>query len=218
MTGKFVLVRHGETEANSAQVLDTRLPGSPLTERGVAQAKSFAAGLTAAPRAVVSSVALRAKQTAGFIADATGVPVVVREGLHEVQLGELEGTVGPAAHRRFMEIYDTWHFGKWDRRIPGGESGKEVLDRFVPVIEELRRRHADFPGDVVVVSHGAAIRLVGAWLTGLPPRFTTNTRLGNSETVELVPRAAGTWTCVRWGRFTPPFDPERLSSVDEPMG
>ena len=40
---KLILVRHGETEGNVAKILDTALPGLPLTERGVAQAKAFGA-------------------------------------------------------------------------------------------------------------------------------------------------------------------------------
>ena len=57
----------------------------------------------------------------------------------------------------------------WTCGCPAGESGDEVLDRYVPVITQLRMRYLDddaWHGDIIVVSHGAAIRLVAATLAG----------------------------------------------------
>ena len=39
MTGRLILVRHGQTEANVAKRLDTALPGAKLTPEGLAQAE-----------------------------------------------------------------------------------------------------------------------------------------------------------------------------------
>ncbi|WP_280389189.1 histidine phosphatase family protein, partial [Nocardia wallacei] len=164
--GKLILVRHGETEGNVAKVLDTRLPGLPLTERGVAQAKSFGASLPVAPRRLFSSPALRARQTAGHIESVTGVPAEVLDGVYEVQVGDLEGANSDAAHRLFQQIYHRWHHGELDVRIPGGESGQDVLDRYLLVLEHLRLTYltpGDLreEGDILLVSHGAAMRLAG---------------------------------------------------------
>ncbi|WP_227978930.1 histidine phosphatase family protein [Nocardia spumae] len=219
--GRLVLVRHGETEGNVAKLLDTRVPGLPLTERGVAQAKSFAARLAEPPVRLYSSVALRARQTAGHIESGIGVPAEVLDGVHEVQVGELEGSNSDAAHHEFQRIYRSWHIGELSTRLPGGESGEEVLGRYLPVLEQLR---ADYlaPGsdsrDVLLVSHGAAMRLVARELTGVAPPFTTNNHLDNTETIELVPTAEGGWTCVRWGRYTPPFGYQVEPAADDPMG
>ncbi|MCX4096602.1 histidine phosphatase family protein [Nocardia sp. alder85J] len=236
MTGKLILVRHGETEGNVAKLLDTRLPGLPLTERGVAQAKSFAAGLPSPPRRLFCSAALRARQTASCIESVTGVPAEVLDDVHEVQVGDLEGEGTDAAHDTFQEIYHAWHLGELDVRVPGGESGQEVLDRYLPVVERLRTTlltpaavDADpMPGDVLLVSHGAAIRLVARAIGGMAPPFTTHNHLDNTETVELLPRYLdgapdGTpefrgWDCVRWGRYTPPFGADVEPAVDDPMG
>lgn len=225
MTGKLILVRHGETEGNVGKILDTRLPGLPLTERGVAQAKTFGSRLTVAPQRLFSSAALRARQTGGYIEEATGVSLAVLENLQEVQLGELEGASTYLAHSTFQSVYHSWHFGDLKARIPGGESGEEVLERYVPALERLRDEYLAEPGsgDVIVVSHGAAMRLVSRELTGVPRRFAANNHLDNTETIELVPTAGG-WECTRWGRYPAPFaDPGALGAVaapvaDDPMG
>ncbi|MFC3963849.1 histidine phosphatase family protein [Nocardia jiangsuensis] len=220
MSARLILVRHGETEGNVAKLLDTRVPGLPLTERGVAQAKTLGATLAAPPRALYCSAALRARQTASYIEEATGVAAQVLDGTYEVQVGEMEGQSSAAAHDLFQDIYHAWHEGELDRRPPGGESGYEVLARFLPVIEQLRRTWftdgAD--GDVLLVIHGAAMRLLARVLTDIRPPFTTNNHLDNTETIELLPRPDRGWELTRWGRFTPPFGPDTEPQQDDPMG
>jgi len=220
MTGTLILVRHGETEGNVAKLLDTRVPGLPLTERGAAQAKTFGASLSTPPKALFCSRALRARQTAGYIEAATGVSAQVLDGLEEVQVGDLEGQNSDAAHGQFQRIYRAWHEGDLSQRISGGESGYDVLARFLPVIEDLRAKYlADgSSGDILLVNHGAAMRLVSRTLSAVAPPFTTNNHLDNTETIELVPRAIGGWECVRWGRFAPPFEYVVAPNPDDPMG
>jgi probable phosphoglycerate mutase len=235
MTGRLILVRHGETEGNVAKMLDTRVPGLPLTERGVAQAKAFATNLAAPPRRLFCSRALRARQTAQHIESVTGVAAEALDGVFEVQVGELEGQSSDAAHELFQRVYRSWHLGELDVRLPGGETGREVLDRYLPVLDQLRLTHlgpdateSDAGGspsaadDILLVSHGAAMRLAGRSLGEVAPPFTTNNHLDNTETIELLPRYAGTeflgWECTRWGRYTPPFGTEIEPAPDDPMG
>ena len=94
--------------------------------------------------------------------------------------------------------------------LPGGETGNEVLDRYVPVLTDLRMRYLDdddWNGDIVVVSHGAAIRLASAVLAGVDGNFALDHHLDNAESVVLTPITDGRWSCVRWGALTPPFYP-----------
>lgn len=219
MTGKLILVRHGETEGNVAKILDTKLPGLPLTERGVAQAKTFGSKLAVPPQRLFSSEALRARQTGGYIEEATGVPLEVLPDLQEVQLGDLEGSNSSAAHVIFQDVYHRWHAGELEERVPGGETGREVLERYVPTLERLRARYLSDPeaGDLILVSHGAAMRLVASELTTVPRLFATNNHLDNTETIELLPVAGG-WECTRWGRYTPPFGQDIEPTGDDPMG
>lgn len=220
MTGKLILVRHGETEGNVAKILDTRLPGLPLTERGATQAKNFGAGLTVPPQRIFCSEALRARQTGGYIEAATGVPLEVLAGLQEVQLGDLEGLNTSDAHQAFQDVYHQWHMGDLGERVPGGETGHEVLERYVPELERLRAEYLEDSdaGDIILVSHGAAMRLVSRELTNVPRLFAANNHLDNTETIELLPIANGEWECTRWGHYTPPFGEDISPTSDDPMG
>jgi probable phosphoglycerate mutase len=112
--------------------------------------------------------------------------------------------------------------------MPGGETGNEVLDRYVPVLTQLRMRYLDddaWHHDIVVVSHGAAIRLVSAVVAGVDGSFALDHHLANAESVVLAPITDGRWSCLQWSTLTPPFYPEpdvhpvedALQSAD-PMG
>jgi probable phosphoglycerate mutase len=207
LSGRLVLVRHGQSHGNVERRLDTRPPGAALTDLGRDQARAFARDLPHRPAMIAHSVALRAAQTAAEIADELGLGTEEFEGIHEVQVGDLEDR---------------------DLRLPGGETARQVLDRYLPVIGQLRMRHLDddaWHGDIVVVSHGAAIRLASAVLAGVDASFALDHHLSNTESVVLVPVTDGRWSCVQWGELTPPFYPEpdvhpvqdALQSAD-PMG
>jgi len=139
------------------------------------------------------------------------LPASEFDGIHEVQVGDLENRNDDEAIRTFESVYRSWHHGDLDVPLPGGETGRQVLDRVVPVLTDLRLRHLDdgrFHGDIVVVSHGAAIRLVSSVLAGVDSSFALDNHLNNTESVVLSPITDGRWSCLRWGTLTPPFYPE----------
>jgi len=209
-TGRLILVRHGETIANIARELDTLPPGAPLSEEGQRQAAKLGLNLADRPlAALVSSTALRAQQTAKPVSESTARELEVVDGLYEIQAGDLEGRSDRDAHIAFMEVYRKWHLGDLSARVPGGESGQDALDRYLPQIEELRIGHlgADGTGDVVVVSHGAVIRLAAAYMGGLDPLFAGRRHLQNTESVVLAPGESGSWRVEQWGDDHPPFAP-----------
>lgn len=228
MTGRLVLVRHGQSQGNVERRLDTRPPGAALTDLGRDQARAFARDLTHRPAMIAHSVALRASQTAQEIADELGLDTHEFEGIHEVQVGDLEDRSDDEAITEFETIYQRWHEGDLDVSLPNGETGNQVLERYLPVLTQLRVRYLDndaWHGDIVVVSHGAAIRLASAVLAGVDGSFALDHHLGNTESVVLTPITDGRWSCVQWGAKTPPFYPEpdvhpvqdALQSAD-PMG
>ncbi|SEH57277.1 probable phosphoglycerate mutase [Mycolicibacterium rutilum] len=231
MSGRLVLVRHGQSLANVERRLDTRPPGAELTDLGRNQARGFASGLGQPPALLAHSVAHRARQTAEEVAGALRLDRLAPlelDGIHEVQVGELENRNDDDAIAEFESVYQRWQEGDLDVAMPNGETGNEVLDRYVPTITQLRMRHLDddaWHGDIVVVSHGAAIRLVSAVLAGVEPSFALDHHLSNAEAVVLAPITDGRWSCVQWGALTPPFYPEpgvrpvedALRSAD-PMG
>ncbi|MGH3635941.1 histidine phosphatase family protein [Mycobacterium sp.] len=233
MSGRLVLLRHGQSYGNVDRRLDTRPPGTELTALGRDQARAFARNGSRQPGLLLHSVAVRAAQTALEISAAIGAEAALsaREvtGIHEVQVGELENRNDDDAVAEFNAIYQRWHQGEWELALPGGESANQVLDRCVPVLTELRMRYLDnddWTSDIIVVSHGAAIRLIAAVLAGVDGSFVVDHHLGNAESVVLAPITDGRWSCVQWGALTPPFRPEpgatpvtdAVESGTDPMG
>ena len=177
---------------------------------------------------LVHSVALRAAQTAAVIGEVWAMSPQELEGIHEVQVGDLEMRNDDEAVDAFNRVYERWHLGDLDVALPGGETGTQVLDRYLPVMADLRMRYLDdddWTDDIVVVSHGAAIRLAAATLAGSTGRFVVEHHIGNAESVVLAPITDDRWSCVHWGQHGPPFmpdphgmpRPEELESAD-PMG
>ena len=199
MSGRLILVRHGQSHGNVDKRLDTRPPGAELTPLGREQARAFARGSEQPPGLLAHSNATRARQTAAEISTTLNMSAHEFEGLHEVQVGDLENR-------------------------NDDETALDVLDRYVPVLTDLRMRHLDdhdWTGDVVVVSHGAAIRLVAKTLAGVESAFALEHHLANTEAVVLAPITDGRWSCVHWGSAAPPFypqDPDAADSAADPMG
>jgi broad specificity phosphatase PhoE len=192
---RLILARHGRTAGNVVRALDSRPPGMPLDDVGRAQAEDLARRLAAQPvAAVYASRATRAQQTAAPVAAAHDLSVVVIDGVQEADCGELEGATDPASHERFQDVYEAWLNEEFDARLPGGESALEVRARFVAAVEAVAG--AD---PVVVVSHGAAIRLgVGALLgEGAETRYVPNAGL------VVLTGTPGRWALEHWDGAEP---------------
>lgn len=223
MSGRLILVRHGQTAANVAKQLDTRPPGAALTDLGEQQARDLADSLSSGgrPALLASSVALRARQTATPVSETVDRGLEVVEGLHEVQAGDLEGRSDEDAHKVFVEVFRHWYKGDLDERIPGGESGRDALGRYLPQIDELRAAHlssAESAGDLVVVSHGAIIRLAVTAMSDVDPAFAVTNHLNNTDAVVLAPLSDGGWRLERWADKYPPFEGPARGGADDPMG
>jgi broad specificity phosphatase PhoE len=148
---RIVVARHGETGYESDLVGDG---GGSLTTLGRKQASSMAGSLGSERVAgIVCSSLSRAVQTAEIAASVLGVPVEVREHLQEFDVGDLRGrpfdrsVVGPPLN--------AWLAGDLSLEVPGGETGEQVADRVLAVLDDVADR---FRGEtVLVVSHGGVI-------------------------------------------------------------
>lgn len=200
----LILVRHGQTHSNAAKIIDTRPPGAELTDVGRAQATNLGAELAEYDlNSINCSIALRAQQTALLLssayAETTGknIPVDIQLGVHEIFAGQLDGLGDPETAATYTRAFRGWLEGDPASRLPGGENYLEVLQRSRPVLEELASRD----GVNVLVSHGAAIRTVARWASGVTADYAFDTYLANGRTVILDPsgRPFGEWGVVSWG-------------------
>ncbi len=147
---RLLLVRHCQASG--------QLPDDPLTTLGFSQAKSLADFLSGRRvDAAVSSAFLRARQTIEPFAESAGLTVRVDPRLNERRLAD-----GPL---------DNWRdvirssFDDRDSRAPGGESGREALERAWACLNELLNGGYNLP---LAVTHGNLMSLV---LNSLDPAF-----------------------------------------------
>jgi broad specificity phosphatase PhoE len=189
---RLILARHGRTASNVGKVLDSRPPGAPLDEVGLAQAAALGQRLAVDPvTAVYASPATRAQQTAAPVAAAHGLPVQVIDGVQEVFCGDLEGRADPESREQFDRTYAAWWQGDLDAHLPGGESAHDLRARYVPAVEAITAGARD---TVVLVSHGAAIRLAAAALLN---ETAETLYVPNTGLVILRPEPAD-WVLEHW--------------------
>ena len=148
---RVFVARHGEAVYESELLSDA---GGWLSPLGREQARGLAESLSGQRIARVwTSDMARAVQTGEIVASVLGVDVVVRKGLREFGVGHAAGTNG--VPDPFAATFASWLDGDLAARIPGAESGTEVVDRFEAVLTELADDHRG--EGVLVVSHGGVM-------------------------------------------------------------
>ncbi len=114
---RLLLIRHGQTPSNVLSLLDTAVPGPGLTELGIAQAAALPATLDEYRiDAIYASSQHRAQLTAGPLAAARGLPIRVRDGLREVDAGDLEMLGDEVSIRKYQSTIRQWMGGAADVR------------------------------------------------------------------------------------------------------
>ena len=189
---RVFVARHGEALYESELLSDA---GGWLSPLGRQQAKDLAASLAAEriSRVWASDMA-RAVQTAEIVAGILGVDVVVRKGLREFGVGHAAGTTG--VPDPFAETFASWLAGDLAARIPGGETGDEVVERSTAVLDEVADAHRG--ESVLVISHGGVMCLaLPALAANLPPTHGHEKPMPNCGVVAMEADADG-WVCRSW--------------------
>ena len=153
---RFLLLRHGQTERSVARRYSGR-GDVPLTEVGEQQAEALAKRLSTADdvAAVVSSPLQRCAWTAELVASAVGAPLVIHDGLIEVDFGGWEGLTFAEAARHSPQLHARWLA---DSSVvpPDGESFDAVHRRVRRARDELIASYG--AATLVVVSHVTPIK------------------------------------------------------------
>lgn len=165
------LVRHGESTWNTLGLAQGHNDRAELTSRGQRQAAEAAMRFGGhRVRALYASDLRRALQTAASFSGVLGLPVFADSRLRERGLGVLEGTPAVAIDPALTGLADG-RVTDPDARPAGGESVRDLYQRAAGFAEELTAVHSeggDQAGDVVVVAHGGTLRVLEAYLTGVP--------------------------------------------------
>jgi broad specificity phosphatase PhoE len=151
-------VRHGETQFN----VERRMQGfcdSPLTEKGIAQAKALGRGLAEIEfTAAYSSESQRVVDTANLAIGDRVIPLSTDGRLKEMNFGVLESLLETEISAQFGNILETL-FSLKDLHLaaPDGESYVQLFSRTSLAIEEVIKKHELEGGNILVFSHGVTL-------------------------------------------------------------
>ena len=185
------LIRHAQAEGNANHFMQGNME-TAITPTGYRQIAALRERFAAvAVDAVYSSDLRRAVETAEAVGKPKGLPVLTDRAFREADVGVWEGrSTGDIAQNdpeqfdAFLHRMDLW-------RVEGGETPQQVLDRFLPALERVRRENEG--KTAVIVSHGYALRIVLAHLRGLTLR----------EIGDFVPCVNTAVSKVTWENGTP---------------
>jgi len=151
----LTLIRHAESEANAAGVLDTSVPGPGLTEKGRTEAEEVSHQLSHNHfDGVFASSMARSQQSAAPLARELGLQVQVLPGLQEIGAGWFNDRPGAIVGAPYLLAPMAWIGGDRTAAIPGSIDGNEFNKQFSSAVQHIYETGDKLP---VVFAHGASI-------------------------------------------------------------
>jgi probable phosphoglycerate mutase len=195
---KLYFVRHGESEANTKNVISNRESPFGLTERGRERAQTLADKLKEIPfTAIYSSPILRARETAEILSQSINLPYQVTEALREYDCGVLEGKSDEESWGLHRHYYEDWTLRRnYSNKPEGGECFVEIQNRFLPFIESFEYESDEH---ILLIGHGGLFHLMlPLVLTNIDNDFVSLHGIGHTECVIVELQAEG-FVCQQWG-------------------
>lgn len=189
---KFILVRHGQSEANKHGLFAGH-SDFPLSELGLLQAERTAEYILERHTvdAIYSSDLGRAYSTALPVSKRTGVEIIPDQRLREIFAGEWESMSFEDIAVKFPEDRAIWNNDIGNSRPTDGESVRELADRILSRLTEIGEENQG--KTVLVTFHATPIRSMQTlWQTG---------GLENMKDVKWVPNASVTVAEYEGGVF-----------------
>lgn len=181
---RLLIARHGATQHN----LDGRFTGqfdAPLSALGERQAEALAKRL-AGQRfdAIIASDLLRARQTAGCIAERCGQEVTLDSDLREVSMGAWEGrSVAEVRRENGALLAEIEADVTGEISYPQGESAAQLRTRVLGALSRCQARHPQ--GYVLWVTHGGVISALLLHALGLSNERRWQFARGNTSLFEF---------------------------------
>ena len=158
MITTFILVRHGESEANYNGIFAGNYDAD-LKERGMLQAERTSQYILENYKVdkVYASDLKRAYKTGKSFSDIAGVEIVKSPQLREIKAGEWDGKKFTDIMKLYEKDYGVWLSDIGNARCTGGESVKELGER---VMGELLKIAKENEGKTVLIAtHATPIRV-----------------------------------------------------------
>jgi broad specificity phosphatase PhoE len=175
---RLTLIRHALTDWNSTGRLQGHLD-CPLSEEGIAQARALGKRVGSSEVDLLFSSPLqRAHDTAKLAFPESTITTDKR--LMELDFGVFQGK--SPVENQGHEAWDWWHEDPFSRRIPEGESYRDLMVRVVSWLEDLpEARH------VVALTHSGPIQMIIAHVMGVThPRWRKRIFLRHTSLTRLL--------------------------------
>jgi broad specificity phosphatase PhoE len=194
-------VRHAESVGNAEGIINTEVPGPPLTEQGQQEAKALVDELRGDDfDGIYASTMIRTQQTADPLAKALGEQVTVLPGIQEIGAGIFEGDPIETAGPPYFLAPQAWVEGDRDSKVPGGISGTQFNEEFTGAIQTV---YDSGDAEPVIFSHGASIMTWTLMNVRNPKLSLYTTRpLPNTGRVVIEGNPVIGWTLKSWDGVT----------------
>lgn len=161
---KLIIIRHGQSEADLLDIHEGRADYK-LTELGKQQARALADYISKKYKIdkIYCSTLSRARQTAGYLSEATGVPIILDENLMEFNNGLIAGMDRKEADEKYPEVKGL----PSNKAVYEQETKEEFRNRARLVIDRIVYENDD-DQTIAVVSHGGMINQLYGFLLGIP--------------------------------------------------
>ncbi|MGX3020677.1 histidine phosphatase family protein [Ursidibacter sp. B-7004-1] len=192
---RLILLRHGETLWNK----EHRLQGhqnSPLSERGISQAKAIKPIIDKlSPQYVISSDLGRALQTAEII----GYPnAITDKNLRELAMGEWEGRRKEEIISENPTLYQAWRDGEYTPE--GAETWRDFCQRISTALFNWAKRN---DGDTLAIVHSGVVRAACESLVSLSTKHLLPVTQGTLTIFEITPSNPIKLEAYNLGGFIP---------------
>lgn len=182
---KIIIVRHGETEENAADIIQGQSHGT-LSKKGIKQAKKVGERLKDEKINVIYTSDLkRAVDTAKEIhKHHKEIPLIKRKEIREMDYGKLQDKQKDEINYYYHKENDPNYFKK-----NNVESFESVYNRVNTFLQEIIKKHKD--ENVLIVSHAITIKAIMLVLNN------------NNDEIEEIPKKKNAGVSVfENGKFT----------------
>lgn len=161
---KFILVRHGETEANTGGIF-SGWTDFPLTQKGNKDIQFTAKTLKKYKNIekIYSSPLNRTLTTANAISTELKKDIQIVDALKEMNFGIFDGKKNDYIQEKHPEEWKSWLKDYVNYRIPEGENLIDVFHRIKELVDRLIEKNKD----CIIVTHGGIIQVMITYLLDL---------------------------------------------------
>jgi 2,3-bisphosphoglycerate-dependent phosphoglycerate mutase len=186
MTGRLILVRHGQSEGNLKNLF-TGWDNPDITDLGIAEARAAGRLLKQegiAPDFFYTSALKRARQTLDLMLeemDIADVTIVRNRALNERDYGDLTGLNKDDARARWGAAQVQIWRRSYEIPPPGGESLRDTAARTLPYYQAEIEPKVASGKTVLVVAHGNSLRALVMAVEQLTPEEIVKRELATGE-------------------------------------